>query len=359
MTKKYLIILFCFFPYFVAATSQMPDILIYKGKKLKLQTSWRFPAILDQYFLQQKMLSPFDMWHTANYRGHIATWRIRNNKLFLSCIELEDTTDDFSTIKYTPSEWNRDYLPESLYEDKKVFAAWFSGVIMGVRLIEKSMNYKAFYYFHIRHGNLVGVYKTKEHFYDMTSFPPLVHMYKNYVNFWYRLKGDSLILNDTNCHLKVGKHQKSPIFSYYGTDFLDWPFNWENPEKSDRPLCTWKIRNDSLFLEGIHISYQTMEDSLVEEKVDLSDAFSDKLIKGKVFADWVDGLYIIEHGSLNKSANTGYKTFEATHCSMIEVEKGLIKLSLESKYSFQFLEMAEKESPAMYEKIKAYFWWEE
>ena len=61
------------------ATAQFPDVLIYEGKKCEL-----FSNPLESYYKQDRALRPkFQSWHTANYRGYVATWEIDNGVLYL------------------------------------------------------------------------------------------------------------------------------------------------------------------------------------------------------------------------------------------------------------------------------------
>lgn len=64
------------------ATAQFPDVLIYEGKQYQL-----FSNPLESYYKAHGLPRPkFQAWHTANYRGYVATWEIDNDVLYLKKI---------------------------------------------------------------------------------------------------------------------------------------------------------------------------------------------------------------------------------------------------------------------------------
>jgi len=64
------------------ATAQLPDILIYEGIKHTL-----FSNPLESYYRDKGSPRPkFQAWHTANYRGYVATWEIEGDLLYLKAI---------------------------------------------------------------------------------------------------------------------------------------------------------------------------------------------------------------------------------------------------------------------------------
>jgi len=100
-------------------TKQQNDIIIYNGETCELNLDWYFPSPFQCYYDQHPELKyPFRMLHTANYRGHIATWEIKDNVLFL--------------IKITREQKN--IKLKTLFKDKaingKVKADWFSGYLL-------------------------------------------------------------------------------------------------------------------------------------------------------------------------------------------------------------------------------------
>ena len=79
-----------------AATDQEDDHILYRGANCKLETHWLFPSPLQAYFADEKHGEyPFPMASTANYRGHVATYEIADNKLSLVKIAPSSMTGMF------------------------------------------------------------------------------------------------------------------------------------------------------------------------------------------------------------------------------------------------------------------------
>jgi hypothetical protein len=72
-------------------TAQMPDRIRWKGQRYQLCT-----LPLETLFLAQGHRPPFEMIHTANYRGYWASWRLSHGKLVLSSLEPNLARDDGS-----------------------------------------------------------------------------------------------------------------------------------------------------------------------------------------------------------------------------------------------------------------------
>jgi len=101
---------------YASATEQMPDVILYDGQTCELETSWEYPSPLEAYFYTSGKEYPFRMWHTANYRGHVATWELTNATLYL--VEIEGKTARLDIGKIFPDAKGKD----------KIKASWFSGI---------------------------------------------------------------------------------------------------------------------------------------------------------------------------------------------------------------------------------------
>ena len=66
-------------------TAQIPDILIHRGERLSLCAT----PLDDYYSSTRKRRPPFVRPSTACYRGYVATWEIREGKVYLVGIEGE------------------------------------------------------------------------------------------------------------------------------------------------------------------------------------------------------------------------------------------------------------------------------
>ena len=81
----FLVLLVCTFS--LKATQQEPDYIIHDGKKYTLEVDWAYPSPMDTYFIRTKRGNFFEenrvVISSANWRAHVATWEIRDNKLYL------------------------------------------------------------------------------------------------------------------------------------------------------------------------------------------------------------------------------------------------------------------------------------
>jgi len=113
------------------ATAQIPDTLIYQGQEHML-----FSNPLESYWNKDRPRPPFQMWHTANYRGYSATWEIDRDTLYLK--NLRARLDG----KYV----GMDHLfPQA---KGRVAADWFSGTLrvpQGKQLRYVHMGYHSVY----------------------------------------------------------------------------------------------------------------------------------------------------------------------------------------------------------------------
>jgi hypothetical protein len=92
------------------ATAQLPDRLIYEGKEQALYSN-----PLESYYGKENPRPKFQMWHTANYRGYVATWEIDQGVLYLKAIR----------ARMDGKEVGLDYLFPG--HPGRVEARWFSG----------------------------------------------------------------------------------------------------------------------------------------------------------------------------------------------------------------------------------------
>jgi len=104
MKKLFLFLIALFSLYAATATEQYPDIIEYDKKKYELYVDWGHPSPLQTLYIRTNTESPFKGYSTANYRGHIATWRIRDGKLYL--VSVNSQRQYGRTGTYFPSDDN-------------------------------------------------------------------------------------------------------------------------------------------------------------------------------------------------------------------------------------------------------------
>ena len=97
-------------------TAQTSEVLIYKNEELML-----FSEPLEGLF--EKLHPTYEPlnFSTACWRGYIGTWKIENNKLYLTKVESVRYEDEESDLCLT------DLFPDSSGD---VFAIWYSGTLI-------------------------------------------------------------------------------------------------------------------------------------------------------------------------------------------------------------------------------------
>lgn len=360
MKKNFLLILHLIAMTFgLFATEQAPDILICKDSTMELSTGWGHPAPLDFYFIQNNMKSPFSSQGTGNYRGYIATWEIKGNKLYLS------------KVAYKKKDW----LKKIFKKKDKVFASWFTGMIEAEEnryqsFMDKDFKNGKILYLQVQKGKIVNSAEStfldcninflKKNFEDdftdqiknytpkapSKDFERLRNMYHNYVTFFYRINEDERI----TCNGEEGKFYRkngvSPLFQKYGDDFLKWPFNWENDTQFGSPNCTWEIDDGKLYITKLDFFYGTRFDNTDKTNIPLDQMFDKKNIEGgKVFADWVNGIFMISYGydyEMVLFEDYTYPAFNTTKKQILEIKNGIVKESYDLDADFDITKNRDK-----------------
>lgn len=131
------IILTLFFGVNVFATGQEPDRIIYKGQEYML-----FSNPLETYFKKYPDKRPTRGFESTDlWRGYIATFEVRNNRLFLKDIQIE-VADSASSEKYK-GKWIS-VLNEVFPNRKNIKIDWLTGLLViphGKRLRYVHMGY--------------------------------------------------------------------------------------------------------------------------------------------------------------------------------------------------------------------------
>ncbi len=310
------------------ATEQMPDYLIYNGQKLSLSTGWGHPSPLQTYFSQNGIKSPFRISSTANYRGHVATWEISDNKFFLKEIKAEGDV-------YSPEKYNIRSQSDSINKDGMVFADWFTGVLN----CYEGRDAKESYFFYVRYGEVIDSQIITQNDYEKignisekdTTNHELMEKYRilvlneNYISYYFRLSldNDLITVGDERGQF-MGKSGNSPLLEYFDNDPMKWPYNWENFQKSGAPKCEWDIVDDKLYLAGIKLVTGTGFYEAPSIDVPLEEVFN-HLENDKVFADWLSGIFIMKHGKEEKDTLLpAFEEFKVTGLTYMRIAKGMV-----------------------------------
>lgn len=141
-------------PTAVFATAQMPDLLLLDGKQERI-----FTNPLEPFLERRPDLRP-EAPHTANWRGYVATFRIRDGGLWLEKVEVSRYVGE---VDGQHKRETVDELPKFFPGKTEVLADWYTGVLLiprGEMLHYVHMGYGSTYeryvLLEIREGRLVG-----------------------------------------------------------------------------------------------------------------------------------------------------------------------------------------------------------
>jgi hypothetical protein len=315
-------------------TEQTPDMLKYDGELLYIEVGWGHPSPLQSYFQQKNLKYPFTMLHTGNYRGHVATWSISENKMFLTAIEMNGEKKDIT-------QYNIKSENLSFNSSEKIFADWFNGILISYKRNEKDYWETDYYrYFYVRDGIILKNEKILEQEIervqnmtendtsnqDLMNKLSMLYLSQSYISYYFRLYDDESILIDDKKGIIHGKLGHSIILEYFDNDHMQWPYNWEKTEMNGAPNGTWAVINDKLYLTSINLYTGLQFDGAEKIKVDLSNIFNiEQIEKDKVFANWASGVYLVQHGSeIVLDEETDYREFKVENLQLLKINKGVI-----------------------------------
>ena len=288
-----------------SATEQQSDILFYNNEKLTIDIGWGHPSPLETYYRQNSLEYPFRMLHTANYRGHIATWKISNDKFFITKIEIEDDN-------YLPSKFNVKSIDSSFSDKNQVFADWFTGVLVCQK--RKKKNYwetEYSVYIYIKNGEVQKSEKiTKKDFervqnisekdstdINLMSKYSILYLNQSYIGYYFRLHDKETIEVNGKTGYLNGKNGYSIVLEKYRNSHFDWPYNWENFELNGAPNATWEIIDDKLFITELHLNQGLSFNGPERYPIELSKVFPDESDNNtKILVKWANGIYIASFG---------------------------------------------------------------
>ncbi|MCW8876512.1 MAG: hypothetical protein OQJ89_16845 [Kangiellaceae bacterium] len=334
---------------FINATEQQPDYIEYQNETLRLSTGWGHPSPLEDYYSVNKIKYPFKSWHTANYRGHIATWAIEDDQLFLKEVTTskgrlkpgELNIQSKIRLSKTPPYKAKRTETTPTRDSSLVLADWFNGVIDASRIIqtEEKWEYLGSVYFYIRNGQVIKsveltktdydkLYNEKEIELSDESLKEKQEMLKlnhDYISYYFRLNGDDVINYEGQHGRLATRSGFSPILAYYSNDHMKWPFNWTNKTKSGAPKGEWLIEKDKLYLTKVKLNTGTGFYEVDEKNLKLEELFSNSQSEDKVPASWLSGVFLVKFGEMvNREGFDDYSEFKVSEYVFLRVNKGNI-----------------------------------
>lgn len=331
------------------ATEQESDILQYGKEKLTIDIGWGHPSPLEAYYRQNSIQYPFTMLSTANYRGHVATWKIEDDKFYIVEVAIEKE-------KFKPKKFKIQSKGQSFSTEDEIFADWFSGILVCQK--RKKKNYwetEYSVYFHVKNGVIQKTEKiTNADFkriqnitekdtsdIELMSKYSMLYLNQSYISYYFRLNDKEAITIKEKKGYITGKNGNSIILEYFNNDHMKWVYNWGNFEANGAPNGVWEIDENKLLINSINLHTGLEFDGAEKVIVDLSNIFQDKEIKnGKILADWASGIYIITHGEEVKD-EFDYERFKETEYTLLRINKGIIEEFRTIPSNFNFREIPE------------------
>ncbi|MBP5548311.1 MAG: hypothetical protein J6X58_05435 [Bacteroidales bacterium] len=335
------------------ATEQYPDYIEYGGKKYELAVSWGHPSPLQVLYIRTNTESPFQSWSTANYRGHIATWRISDGKFYL--VKVDTRRHYGRTGTYWPEEGKRldtiaapryfnivSLSVQSTMDDGTVLADWFSGVLeIGEQVVEgkKKPKMKGIRYIYVRYGEVVDdqlvtdkdfkrmqtmTYKDTSDHKFMDKYR-IAYLNQCYLSYYFQ---SGMSHDEVTYKGHIGRFEsqdfRPQLMSLFDYDPLNFYFNWENFQRNGTPVCTWSISHDSLFINSITLYSGLGFYEHNEDTVGLDWIFKpERIVDRKVFAFWMNGERTIEYGE-EREGDFGMKEFKMERQQRIMLDSGRI-----------------------------------
>ncbi len=323
------------------ATEQVPDLIEFDGKELALHTGWGHPSPMVAYFSQNNIEYPFQSSSTANYRGHIAHWKIHKNRLFLKKV--------IAHKGKKPNEYGIESNGDSVKYKSYVFADWFSGII---ECVEENPENRwsepiSQYLIWVRYGNVIDYQRytpkdteemqklyeagniddiTDE---DMKKKFMLSYMYNNYISFYFRMNVNDSLNYEGKSGVLISNLPIPYFLKDYTQDFLKCKYNWEQ-EISGVPSGIWEIKEKKIFLKNVRLVSGLGFYRKIYHAIEIQDVLPEYEGMGDVFGNWMNGDFMIKIGKeVEDKYVPGTTKFHTERVIFVTIEDGVIVNELE------------------------------
>lgn len=355
-----------------AQKAQDADTLVWNSRRYAVVVEPYVPSVLMVYYQCTGNQSPFNFWSSNNNRGHVATYEILNDALYLHSIEAKryrtrhgnlwsesgiDTvvSPDFFDISSLDSA--------SVFSSDMVLADWFNGFLKLTMLPKdkkdsKSTEANGTRYLFIVNGqikdNLFVSNTEASAIARNPSDTKLIHQremlsnYEKYVDFYSRCMMDRETVTYEG-HEGLFEHKANELTLAMSL-FNNNPFRFfanctQNAVSDAAPFGRWVLRGDSLFLS--HVVTHRGKDvfSFTTGDVDMHLFLADSVLSGipyggkrtisdgAVFADWISGNYVIHYG-VWETNSFGIPFYTISKTQTIRLLNGVVTSSQFSPSSF-------------------------
>ena len=326
-----------------AQKEQDCDTLLWGSRKYTVTVERYEPSILQSYYMQTGKELPFQSWSNNNNRGHIATFEIVNETLYLNTIEAKryrtrnSNLWSASGIDTVVNPEYFDILPlhsdSSLSTSSQVETDWYSGVLT-LKLVvpskkeAKQGDSQGSWLMLIRNGHIEeNVQITPQTIKKMESRPndsesatirKVIAIQKNMHTFYLNCSSnrEPVTMDGHEGMFERKTNSLSLLMEQKQNDPMQWIDNWSDEALDSAqlsPTGNWIILHDSLFLTSPH----------------------------QAFANWLNGEYVIQYG--NWTDKFGMADYTVYKTQRIRVKGGVI---LSSKFSPRSFEEDERDIAA-------------
>lgn len=346
---------------------QDADTLIWNGRRYAMTVEPYAPSVLMVYYQVNALSSPFNFWSSNNNRGHVATFEIMNEALYLRLIEAKRYRTRFGNL-WTESGIDTVVSPDffeissrdsgGTFSTDMVLADWFTGFVK-LTLVpkdkkeSKSDEADGNRYLFIRNGRIAEnlfVYSSEQSRLAKNPSDPryqtqrsMLERNESYVDFFARCSMDREAVTYDG-HEGLLEHRPNSLtlaMTYYNNDVFSYYANCTDGRLSDAaPFGEWLLRGDSLFLKKV-VSHRGKDVfTFTTDVVDLDRFLSEKSSGtnlgngGGVFADWITGDYVVHYG-VWETTGMGVPEYTVSKTQKLRIVNGVVTSSNFSPSSFE------------------------
>lgn len=343
------------------ATDQNSDTLRWNGKAYLVEVSWYTPSVVETYFYRIGQKAPFRSYSSDNYRGHVASFEVRDGILYLTKVCSRFSRHDSEDLwersgvdtNATPDFFGiRSLEAMPLFGCDDVMTDWFSGYLVLHKLVDPSLSKKRQQadqetrYLHVVDGKVVDnveitasdlkrMEKSSSKDLSDREFQTKVSLLAReaaYRDFMYRcLRKEPIVMDGHKGVIRKEGFYPLTISDFYSNNPMSWPYNWDNVSLCGVPNGLWEIRHDSLFVCGLLLVSGSGLASYEERPLMLSTLFPDSAygVEAPFFASQLNGRYTVEYGNYDTNKQ-GVVTYDVYKTQEIRVSHGIV---VESKFS--------------------------
>ena len=339
-----------------AQKTQDADTLIWNDRRYAIVVEPYVPSVLMAFYQTTGITSPFNFWSSNNNRGHVATYELLNESIYLRNIEAKRyrtrhgnlwTESGIDTI-VTPDYFEISSLDSTAsFSSDIVLTDWFTGFIKLIYLPwdkndAKSDEANGSRYLFIHNGRVLeNVFisasdqvKLEKNNNDkrLQTLRDLLQRREAYIDFYSRCSMDREEVS-FNGHDGLFEHKPNSLtlaMLFYNNNPFQFFANCCDGQISEgAPFGKWLISNDSLFLLQVQSHRGKDVFSFATSNLDMQKFLS----RQSSFANWISGEFVIHYGSWEKS-NFDIPIYTVSKTQTLRIVNGLITSSRFSPSSF-------------------------